>query len=82
MYFFTDCHGNRRRFTTDQIIANATYQERIGVEPMYRRNYGNGEYSDRGYLVVSMFDGCIVAIPHGVAGFTIVRGWQGDFVCG
>ena len=80
MYFIEDCKGNTRKFTHDEIVENARKQANEGIKPMYAYNYGHGEYSEKGYLVVSMYGGCIVAIPMKDDKFHIIRGWQGDFV--
>lgn len=80
MYFMYDSKGNRKVFTHDEIVANAKEQEAKGIKPMYAYNFGNGEYSGKGFLVVSMYSGCIVAIKVDENKYHVIHGWQGDFV--
>ena len=80
MYIMTDSKGNQRIFTAEQIIQNAEQQKAAGIAPAYRYYYGKQYgYSEPGYLIVSLYSGCIVAIEHRNGNFQIVRGWQGDF---
>lgn len=83
MYILKDWKGNQRMFTADEIIENAKQQKKSGIKPEYRYYYGKHDgYSDPGYLVVSMYSGCIVVIEHGNGNWQIIHSWQGDFVYG
>ena len=81
MYFMRDSKGNERVFTRDQIIDNAAKREASGERPSFRYDFGSHGLGKAGYLVVSMYSGCLVAIHHDNGNWQIIHGWQGDFVC-
>lgn len=83
MYILKDKDGNTRVFTDEEIVNNAKQQAASGTTPDYRYFYGEHHgYSEPGYLVASMYSGCIVAIPHKNGNYQIIQSWQGDFVYG
>lgn len=83
MYILTDSKGNQRTFTAEEIIQNAEHQKAAGIIPAYRYYYGKHYgYSKPGYLIVSLYSGCIVAIEHSSGKFQIIHGLQGDFAAG
>lgn len=79
-YKFTHLDGRVEWFTRDQIVENAKFQRDQGVEPLYSYNYGHGEYSEPGYLVLSGRDGATVCRLLDNGNAHIIQAWQGDFV--
>ena len=79
-YKFTHIDGTIEFFTREQIIANAIFQREQGIEPLYSYNYGRGEYSEPGYLVLSGIDGAVVCMLFDNGNAHISEGWQGDYV--
>ena len=82
IYLIRDRAKNTRLFKASEIIANAEKQKSEGYKPSYCYNFGNGEYSNPGYLVVSLWYGCIVAAEIVPGKWHIMQGWQSDFVVG
>lgn len=79
MYFLWDKDQHMKEFTDEEIIANAMEQESEGIEPHFAYKYGDGSYSDKGYLVANMYSGCIVAVKNAYGKYHIFHGFQGDF---
>ena len=70
--------------TEEEIINNALQQEREGIAPRYSfYDYKKKEkVTPAGWLVWSLYDGCGVVYRRADGKMVIVKGVQGDFVCG
>ena len=78
-YIFHRHNGEHVMFSADEIIANGKEQKEKGILPMYARKWGENDYSKPGYLVISMWDGCAVAVEHKPGKWGIITGRQGEF---
>jgi hypothetical protein len=68
--------------TPDEIINNAIEQEQKGIEPLYYlRDSKGGFYPGAGWLVWSTWDdGAGVVFKKENGTYSIITGWQADFI--
>lgn len=81
-YIFKHIDGHTSIFTYSEIVENAKRQKAEGIEPCFRYDFGNGDYSEPGFLVLSGINGAVVCVLYENNNALILKGVQGDFIFG